>query len=302
MLQPVNQMSRSCPDFSRAYGAIEVHTETHADTHSLLDVPRPILENIYNLLEISDRVRLNVALPIASRVIIDTKKDKKLALIYRLFKKIGLEGPLSDKKFNEFTSSVTTFLSDNSSDPTVVGILSEMPLLAADIKVRSTMCPLAALIMSQPVGQTTIVWDESTAYYNRREVMDTMWRYGTPAIFDALMASKNPFSDAILKDTLCCMRTIVDLENTGRLLAHYMTLATNRTHPFTCPVKADKILHYFNDSDRLITMRWNSALQIRLIVEEVGVCQTVLDALIEHYAKHLETETVSYLESAGARF
>lgn len=305
-------MSCSRPNFSRAFGglraAIEVHTETvkvkseACGDSRLMDLPHFILENIYSLLEISDRVRLNLALPITSRVTTDTKKDKVLVLIHRIFQKITLRGCLSQQTINDLGSSVTTFLIDNSCDPTVTRLLSEMPLVAAVVKLRSTMCPLACLIMSQPVGQKPIVWDESKAYYNLREIMDTMWRHGTPAIFDALMASKNPFSEAIKKDSMSCVLSIVDYQNTGKLLAHYISLATYRGSPFTCPVKADKILHYFKDSDRLIIMRWNSPQQLRMLVEEVGVSQTVLNNLVEHYANYLETEAVSYLESVGAQF
>jgi hypothetical protein len=88
-----------------------------------LDLPTDIQENIYDLLNIKDRINLNASLPkkkqIKKTIKTNAQNDKKLGLVYYFFKK--------KKKIN-VNSNIYSFIQNNHNDPTCSEIISNLSL------------------------------------------------------------------------------------------------------------------------------------------------------------------------------
>jgi hypothetical protein len=113
-----------------------------------LDLPNDLQENIFDRLHIKDRIKLNAAIPKASKITrtikTDQRKDKKLGIAYHYFK----------KKKDKFTvcNNLCKFIQSNRDDPTCSEIVNEL----FPNKSGNDSCDAAVFTLQQDLSNNTI--------------------------------------------------------------------------------------------------------------------------------------------------
>ena len=176
----------------------------------LLDLPRACLENVYDMLHVQDRIRLNSVLPRDQRVVkslrTNEKKDRMLALANVACKRI---------KKDKITGKLTHFLSQNRDDPTVIAIVADhgvvLPDIECEIEIAATLCDLKK---GQVVTKIPLEMSNNDVLMAVRIILSQ----GTPKQFDALA------HDPRVHEYLCADDVLFRTINHGnmKLCSHIM--------------------------------------------------------------------------------
>jgi hypothetical protein len=112
----------------------------------LFDLPKDILEAVYDRLHVHDRLRLNAVLPKDRRIFRTTRtdrdKDRRLALACVATKKLRSKRKVHGDGMSKWIPGLSpglalrNFMLDNADDPTVVALTSEDPELASDLRAE----------------------------------------------------------------------------------------------------------------------------------------------------------------------
>lgn len=255
----------------------------------LLDLPRELLGLLYDKLEISDRVRFNIALPkrlhISNTMCTTVENDEKLTVIHRFFQR-RVRAPVTR---GDMSYAMRRFFHDNNDDPTVVRVIKEFPQLSQ--LSRKTSTEPATLVRQ---GQLeTCVW----ADVEEEDVLlvQAMKERGTPAMFDSLMASDNGIRRCVLQNPYLFCFGIVNYRNRCGLLSHILQLGVN--NPCNFPVESMKA---DLSSRRTLDIFLETPDKLKVIVDVVGVTSHVMDDLVEDAASKLLMPSLTYLLQAGA--
>ena len=161
----------------------------------LLDLPRALLEAVYDELHVHDRLRLNAALPKDYRVVktarTDKVKDEKLALAC-----VAMKRPRQNKKR---ATAMLLFMAENRDDPTVLSLVADhglelphkfvstligriMKQRGAPVSVSAPEMPVSASEMpvsapELPVSASDVPADATAK--EREEIVDALLRGGT---------------------------------------------------------------------------------------------------------------------------
>ena len=154
----------------------------------LLDLPRALLEAVYDELHVHDRLRLNAALPKDYRVVktarTDKVKDEKLALAC-----VAMKRPRQNKKR---ATAMLLFMAENRDDPTVLSLVADhglelphkfvstligriMKQRCAPVSVSASEMPVSAPEL--PVSASDVPADATAK--EREEIVDALLRGGT---------------------------------------------------------------------------------------------------------------------------
>lgn len=263
----------------------------------LLEMPTELLWHVYDMLEISERTRLNMALPRAACITSTTRttpdNDKKLSVVHRLFKRRNQNaGSASVVAFADLSCPMRRFFQQNRCDPTIRALEHDWPFLA-HVSQKPCIDPVA-LIRQELLQRTgSIVWSDLEEYDDA--VIHELNERGSPEIFDSCMSCDNSIRTRINKNAGTFVFGLVNYRNARGLLAHIMALEENNTFGF--PVKeARTFLSRMSTTNIFL----DEPCKLRVIVEEVGVAPSILAQLIEQAAGRLLMHTVTYLLQAGA--
>lgn len=266
----------------------------------LTDLPRELLEQVYDLLEVSDRVRLNLSLPKGSAVTKTTRtstaNDAKIAVVYMFLKRRASLLGASEVRVNEMSPAMCKFFQKNITDPTLIRIATEMPqVVPAPLAVHGRLLlDLITMIRErQPIDAGAIAWTEFV--YDIEDVVQAVVTSGTPNMFDKFMATHNCFQTYILQHFNSFVFGLVNYGNSS-LLTHLMHLQ-NQTE-FSALVDSSRsylasstVLHVFISCED----------KVQAIVECIGVEMPVLQRLLEEASRRMLMPTVMYLLHAGIR-
>lgn len=256
----------------------------------LLDLPTEMLAHVYSMLEITDRIRLNIALPKGAAMTTDT--DRKLAVVHRFFKKRARIVGASAVTREDTSTAMRTFFYENKSDPTIRRVLCESPQLAT-IAWRPSFDPFALISGQEHMLQAgAFAWAED----ERDALMSSVTSRGTPAIFDLFMASDNPVRTHVVNDPGSFVFGLVNLGNTQGLLSHVMQLADDNSGGF-CVTSARNYISSLRIS-RIFIAR---PLQLKSIMDDVGIPMPVMEELLEEAARRMLLTTVEFLMKMGVR-
>lgn len=257
----------------------------------LLDLPRELLALVYSMLEIGDRIRMNISLPKGAVIARALDKDRQLVVIRLFFKRrIRMVGAPAVQR-EDTSSAMRRFFQENNRDPTILRIVCELPQLA-QLTWKPSVDPLA-LFMGQN-HMLGIVWanDEKDA----ASVVYAVQSRGTPAIFDCLMATDNLVRAHVVRDPGSFVFGLVSMSNTQGLLSHVMQLGEDNDRGFSVAT-ARRYLSSLSISRIFLP----SPLKLKNIVDAVGIPTAVLEDLLEEAAMRLLLPTVDLLMQAGAR-
>lgn len=263
-----------------------------------MDLPWEILGLVYDMLEISDRVRLKMALPrgvsITKTMLTTTGNDTKLGVVHRFFKRRTRILGASAFNREDMSATMRKFFVENSTDPTICRIIHESPHLS---KVSWTQSTDPATIIRQgqsaDVGLSGIVW--SDVEEDVVHIVQVVKETGTPAVFDSFMASDNCVRRHVLKNAPQFVFGLVNYMNACGLLAHIMQLGDENTMGF--PVA---LVRRYVSSWSTCRIFLDSPEKLRIIVEIVGMPSSVMDDLAEDAARKMLIPTLEYLLQAGA--
>lgn len=258
----------------------------------LLNLPRHLLESVYDLLHVKDRFRLNMALPHA-HTITDTlatcpENDKKLAIMQTYFKRIGHE-----LTYNTLTCQMVELIEENLEDPTVREVLQHNPAFLLGFENRFKINEMVKLIRSP----NDLAIDEESFSMKCdnlsgcEEVMGYFERYGRPATFDIIMRGTSALQQSFLENWSCFVFGIICKGNEHGLLKHIME-QSNNTNKY-----AEKTRAYLANENILL---WfiNNPKQLREIVDNVGVTKEILMTLLNAASSQLYIDSVIYLKQA----
>lgn len=181
-----------------------------------LDLPELVVCNVFDRLHVADRMRLNMALPRAHRIVktlrTDAGNDTSLSVVEFALKRRSKARGLSIK--------LGSFVHRNRDDPTVCGMM--MPAAV----VPRAPCPTARDLLSGAyVAADLDVWTASSAPACNE------LRYGIsrlePRDYDVVM--RDPFAAQILRTRVLCKGFLFQVVNSGNeaLLQHMLTVGTS---------------------------------------------------------------------------
>lgn len=258
----------------------------------LLDLPCELLEHVYHLLEITDRAKLNIALPKCAAM--SASIDKKLAMVHMFFKRRTRILGASAITLDETSCAMRRFFQDNRGDPTVQRVIRESPQLA-QILWYPSFDPIALIMGQEPLQAGVIVWAD--VEQDVSSVVQAVESRGTPSIFDSLMASDNLVRRYVVTNPGTFVFGIVNCMNDYGLLPHIMKLADDNDHGFPV-LEARRYLSSLKISRIFLA----TPSKLKMINDVVGIPQTVLDDLVEDAARRMLLTTVCFLMQAGAAF
>lgn len=255
----------------------------------LLDIPRELLLTLYDLLEIKDRIKLNMALPRCS--VINTtsctskENDAKLAIVYRLFKTNNVV----------LSSAMTAFLYTNRRDPTVMILIQGSEALQK-VQWKPTPSRQINQIKQEQTDAGSIIWAD-VGETDAECVVQALVLSGTPNVFNSCMSSDNFVRTHILKLSGMFVFALVNYGNQRGLLAHVLTLPD----PNECGFPVRSAREYLS---RLTTMNIfrDSPKKLQAIINHVQCDQWVLNSVLQRAACDLHMTTVAMLLASGAVF
>ena len=152
----------------------------------LLDLPRALLEDVYDMLHVHDRIRLNAALPRNGRVERTTRtsrqKDDKLALVCLAMKR----KPATVRP----AAATLRFLSENRNEPTVRALVDEHGV-ALPVLDESGLLDRVRSKCQLPMLASDVSSDPSV----HEEIARLLVEHGTPQQLEALAV---PLGHAII--------------------------------------------------------------------------------------------------------
>lgn len=258
----------------------------------LLDLPCELLEHVYQMLEIADRAKLNIALPKCAAM--TAHIDKKLVVVHMFFKRRTRILGASEITIEDTSCAMRRFFQDNRYDPTILRVIRESPQLA-QILWYSSFDPIALIMGQEPLHAGVIVWAD--VEQDVGSVVQAVESRGTPSIFNSLMASENLVRSYVVANPGTFAFGIVNCMNNYGLLPHIMHLADDNECGFPV-VEARRYLSSLKISRIFLA----TPMKLKMIMDVVGISQTVLDDLLEDAARRMLVPTVCYLIQVGASF
>lgn len=267
-------------------------SRTH--TSRLLDLPPDMRQLIYERLEIKERIMYNSTVPREAAVTIsrDHEKEKKLAVLHRYVeRKVRLGGGAALTP-ESLSQSMHDFIHQNYHDPTVTHALRHIPYIRPPTIALSPMERLVTLIRAKELfGTAGIQWDAIQDIYR---VVWEMTTHGTPAIFDAMMATSNPFSAAVLASPTMFMKDLLWHSNPEGLFSHIMQSRVS---------SSDGIAHHLPKLRAYLTTIAHQFLpyreNMRAILDNVPMERVRLVQIMEAAAREMRVETLDLLAEKG---
>lgn len=261
----------------------------------LLNLPTELLERVFDILEVVDRIKLNVALGDAAVLKTSrttTDRDTKLAVVHMFFKRQARTVGVSAVSCEDISSLMSQFIATNLDDPTIQNVVRDFPQIA------SLRCPpcIDRSTIERLVQRSQMEWADIRAE-DIRSVLYILSDIGSPAMFRSIMSVDNHVRTHIIKEPDLFVFGLLNMSwNQGGLLKYIMDLPDGNDLGF--PVaQARAYLSRLN----IATIFLSRPEQLRTIVETVGIDATTLQGLVVEAAKRFYVPSVIYLLKAGAR-
>lgn len=266
----------------------------------LVDLPRELLELVYDRLEVADRIRLNMSLPkgfaVTKTTRTSTSNDTKLAVVCMFLKRRAhLLGSL-EVKVEDMSPVMCKFFRNNLQDPTMIRIANEMPqVVPALLPMRGRwLFDLVNVIQQKrPVDAEKIAWADFEDTIE--DVVQAVIVNGTPDMFDGFMAYKNCFQAHVLQHFSSFVFGLVNYGNNS-LLSHLMQMGEHTD--FSVLIQASRA---YLTRFKLLNIFIMSEGKVKSIVECVGVEMSVLQELLEEASRRMVMPMVMYLLKIGVR-
>lgn len=256
----------------------------------LLNLPCELLAIVYQMLEIADRTRLNIALPKGAAV--TDVNDRKLALIHMFFKRRTRIMGASEVTLDDTSSAMRRFFQENRLDPTILRVFRESPELAK-ISWNTSVDPIALIMGQEPMDLRAISWAD--VEQDVMSVVQAVESRGTPAVFKSFMATENLVRAHVLNNSGSFVFGLVNCMNASGLLKYIMSLGDDNEYGF--PIR---VARSYLASPRISRIFLATPLKLKVIVDLVGIPNIFLDNLLEDAARRMLLSTVDYLMQSGA--
>lgn len=255
----------------------------------LLGLPRHLLELIFDMLMVLDRIRLNMALPrrdvIVKTSFTCTQTDRKLVTMQRYFKKRFESGqPIL---YKDLKGPMIGLIGSRVLDPTVAELFENAPQLAIGFKQRIFSTNLVNLIKRKDkLCDINMYVVEGGGQFCTDDVTHALETHGTPAMYAAIVKSNNPFQEALQTYWQSFVFGVVCNKNESGLLSHIMQQS---------PYIADMTRNYLAS---MSVLQWfvTDPQKLKQVVEHVGVTTPVLHALLDVASSRLIMHSVKYIQ------
>lgn len=259
----------------------------------LLDLPRELLGLVYDMLDIRDRTKFNMALSsktVVASSITTPENDLKLSIVHRFFsRRRSITGSAVTRA--DVSTGMIRFMQQNACDPTVLRLIQASPELEY-ISCKPSFDTITEVRKQLLADVCTIRWADIQG--DEDVIISAIESGGSPCMFDSCMATDNRVRARILLHAGSFAFALVNMMNTRGLLSHVMSLPNDSVFPV-------EETHGYLSSYRISSIFVNEPSKLRMIVD-IGIPPTVRDALLEDAARKLLMPSIKYLMSVGAVF
>lgn len=260
----------------------------------LLDLPSELLERVYDMLEIVDRVKVNVALGHASIVNTtrtNTQRDSELATVHMFFKRQA-RGLASVFNCTDISTVMSNFITMNLDDPTIHRVVNEFPQLSA------MTCPpcVTAETIHRMIARNEIVWADVRPEATT-DVLRILTSTASPTLFDSIMSVDNHVRTSVIRQADFFVFGLVNTGSHGFTLLRYV-MALPDDNAFGFPVST---VRTYMSSYSIVSIFLKRPAQLKAIIQWVGIDSSTKDALILEAARRFYVPSVFFLLREGAR-